>query len=216
MYDLWMALAVVSIVLSLWCVINVIRPFPKLGINHRGLAIVFFIITVAGFGQFSQWGSAARDREIEALRVTDPDAYFVELRKARGDAAYLKILKEQYPDRYAREQPAIQEALVKQFAKDHPIEDDGPSQADKESTWIAKGQEAVEARLKDGGSAKFRKLQFSNKSGIPMSCGEVNSKNSLGGYVGYQRYVSGGSADLTFLEEEVADFDKVWKKFCAG
>ena len=47
-----------------------------------------------------------------------------------------------------------------------------------------------------------------------MTCGEVNSKNSLGGYVGYQRFVSAGKAELTFLEEEAADFSGVWNRFC--
>jgi len=47
-----------------------------------------------------------------------------------------------------------------------------------------------------------------------MTCGEVNSKNSFGGYGGYQKFVSAGKAELTFLEEEVSDFNVVWNRKC--
>ncbi|EQB4364838.1 hypothetical protein ACYJ3O_004622 [Vibrio parahaemolyticus] len=90
------------------------------------------------------------------------------------------------------------------------------SEKQKEELWIVKGQMAVKEKLKDSGSAKFRNLFFNrSKDGIPVTCGEVNSKNSFGAYSGYQRFVSGGSIELTFLEEEVSDgFSKVWKTLC--
>jgi hypothetical protein len=92
----------------------------------------------------------------------------------------------------------------------------GTAQTGKELAWIGKGKEAVKARLKDPKSADFRNVFFHRGvDGLPMTCGEVNSKNSFGGYTGFQKFVSGGSADTTFLEDEVADFAVVWNRLCA-
>jgi len=51
-----------------------------------------------------------------------------------------------------------------------------------------------------------------------MTCGEVNSKNSFGGYGGFQKFVSAGRAELTFLSEQMTDGDfvEVWNRMCVG
>ena len=49
------------------------------------------------------------------------------------------------------------------------------------------------AALKDPDSAKFRNERVGGHL-ITVVCGEVNSKNSLGGYVGYERYIGAGEA----------------------
>jgi hypothetical protein len=87
----------------------------------------------------------------------------------------------------------------------------------KKVTWILKGKETISSLLKDSDSAKFRHLFFSGKV-VPIVCGEVNSKNSFGGYVGYQKFVTANQADLTVLETEMkpGEFGKVWNKFCAN
>ncbi|MBV5329429.1 MAG: hypothetical protein JZU65_17695 [Chlorobium sp.] len=85
----------------------------------------------------------------------------------------------------------------------------------KKIGWMQKGMEATKAKLKDPSSAKFRGVYFhQGADGIPMTCGEVNSKNSFGGYGGFHRFFSAGKSDLTFLEEQVADFSTVWNQFC--
>lgn len=85
----------------------------------------------------------------------------------------------------------------------------------KKIGWMQKGMEAAKAKLKDPSSAQFRGVYFNQGAdGIPMTCGEVNSKNSFGGYGGFQKFVSAGKSDLTFLEEQVADFSTVWNRFC--
>lgn len=81
--------------------------------------------------------------------------------------------------------------------------------------WMDKGKEAVKLKLKDSSSAQFRNIYFHRGAdNIPMTCGEVNSKNSYGGYNGYQKFISAGNSDLTFLEEQVKDFYIIWNKFC--
>lgn len=86
----------------------------------------------------------------------------------------------------------------------------------REILWLKKGKEAVKTRLKDPRSAEFKDVFFfKGKEGVPVACGQVNAKNSLGGYTGFKHFVSAGSPDLTYLENEVTDFAAVWKKFCA-
>lgn len=83
----------------------------------------------------------------------------------------------------------------------------------KEISWMNLGKEAVKKRLKDGSSAEFRNVFFKN-NGVPITCGEVNAKNSFGGYGGYQRFISAGNDELTFIEEQVSDFEISWNRFC--
>ena len=78
---------------------------------------------------------------------------------------------------------------------------------------IRVGQRAVESRLKDAESAKFRN-QFVGKSGIP--CGEVNARNGFGGYNGFKRYIASGGG-VSVIEGEIPSdqFEETWQRFCA-
>ena len=92
-------------------------------------------------------------------------------------------------------------------------------QANKEFAWMERGKVSVREKLKDPDSAKFQNLYFhKGKDNIPMTCGEVNSKNSFGGYGGFQKFISAGSPELTFLSEQMDanEFANVWNKFCAN
>jgi hypothetical protein len=85
----------------------------------------------------------------------------------------------------------------------------------KQQSWIRVGKDSVRSKLKDGDSAKFQNVFFNqSKDGVPVSCGQVNSKNGFGAYGGYQRYIATNRADLTFLEEQVSDFQIAWNRFC--
>lgn len=85
----------------------------------------------------------------------------------------------------------------------------------KQQQWIRIGKDAVRAKLKDSGSAKFKDVYFfRGRDRVPVTCGQVNAKNSFGGYSGFQHFVSAGSADLTYLESEVKDFRAVWNRLC--
>jgi len=67
----------------------------------------------------------------------------------------------------------------------------------------------VRGVLKDPDSATFR-----NWNG---PCGEVNSKNSFGGFTGYQRFIA-ASEKLVILENDSGlsgeDFQGIWNKAC--
>ncbi len=87
------------------------------------------------------------------------------------------------------------------------------SEKTKEFLWIEDAKDNIRNKLKDSKSAQFRNTRFTHFEGIPVVCGEVNSKNSFGGMTGYQHFVATG-ANLVLLEEQVADFHKVWNKMC--
>jgi hypothetical protein len=102
---------------------------------------------------------------------------------------------------------------------DTSASDAAAEQNNKEFAWMERGKDAARAKLKDQDSARFRNVRFhKGKDGVPMTCGEVNSKNSFGGYGGFQKFISAGRAEFTFLSEQMdaAEFTKVWNQFCAG
>lgn len=92
----------------------------------------------------------------------------------------------------------------------------GESPAQKEAriraNMQALGEKYVKAKLKDPDSAQFQNQFIGTKD---AACGEVNAKNSFGGYIGFKRYISAG-VDLTVLESDMApeEFDASWRKIC--
>lgn len=83
----------------------------------------------------------------------------------------------------------------------------------KETVWVERSKDAVKAKMKDPNSAQFRNVYFSRSGGVPVACGEVNAKNSYGGYRGYQFFIAAGDS-LTVLESEVSDFKALWQQLC--
>lgn len=58
---------------------------------------------------------------------------------------------------------------------------------------LDKGTKAIAANLKDPGSANFRNVRLVKYLDSAVICGEVNAKNSYGGYVGFKDFVAGTS-----------------------
>lgn len=74
---------------------------------------------------------------------------------------------------------------------------------------------ALKEKLTDPGSAKFRRVTVHRQSsGTKVVCGEVNAKNRAGGYNGYVRFVSLGTTEYTYLEQEVEDMNSLWREVC--
>jgi hypothetical protein len=71
-----------------------------------------------------------------------------------------------------------------------------------------RGKDAVRATLKDPDSALFRDVEFYRFTGA--TCGQFNAKNSMGGYVGYRKFVVTQTGKLSvqgeidFSSDEVA------------
>lgn len=73
-------------------------------------------------------------------------------------------------------------------------------QAEKDSA-IAAAKQEIEKNLKDPASAQYRNLRVA--SGV---CGEVNAKNSLGGYVGFRRFTYHKSDGVQFEPGQSENF----------
>ncbi len=87
------------------------------------------------------------------------------------------------------------------------------SSPSKQDDWIWASQNGIKNRLKDPGSAKFKDSFFVLWKGTPVVCGYVNSKNAMGGYGGFQRFIASGDV-IAYLEEQVVDFNNVWREIC--
>jgi hypothetical protein len=55
---------------------------------------------------------------------------------------------------------------------------------------IEKGKAAIANKLKDPSSAQFRNVRLVKYLDGEVICGEINGKNSYGGYVGYSDFVA--------------------------
>jgi hypothetical protein len=59
-------------------------------------------------------------------------------------------------------------------------------------------QDSIKATLKDPDSAQFQNIRIADYDGGKVVCGEINAKNSYGGYVGYKSFVAGISGSTIF------------------
>jgi hypothetical protein len=59
-----------------------------------------------------------------------------------------------------------------------------------ESEALSAAQESLKQSLKDPSSAQFRNVRLVTFGSGKVICGEVNAKNSYGGYVGFKRFVA--------------------------
>jgi hypothetical protein len=101
--------------------------------------------------------------------------------------------------------------------QDLTIDSASSEQEQQRMLWVEQAKESVRAQLKDADSAEFRGVAVREYKGAPLVCGEVNAKNSFGGYGGYQQFVFAGSMG-TFLAEHMqpGEMTKVWSEFCSG
>lgn len=83
------------------------------------------------------------------------------------------------------------------------------------SGFIVEAKAAVTAAFKDPASAQFQSLFISGRA-LPVLCGEINAKNSYGGYVGFRRFYSTGQASLTEVENprDRFVFERMWPSMC--
>lgn len=93
-------------------------------------------------------------------------------------------------------------------------DDDKPSTSNRYFEVKSLVEQSVKGVLKDPDSAEFRGFFPGESNGNAIGCGEVNSKNTFGGYTGFKRYVSAGG-DAVGLEGETPGFEEAWNTFCA-
>lgn len=77
---------------------------------------------------------------------------------------------------------------------------------------IVAAQRAVRASLKDPDSAQFKDVYANYTEEFQVvACGQINSKNSLGGYTGFKRFVSNGRTAIIEGRDNITD---AWKGAC--
>lgn len=78
-----------------------------------------------------------------------------------------------------------------------------------DSELIEMAQDSVRGILKDPGSAQFQKMVVRKIDEGRVVCGEVNAKNSYGGYVGFKHFVSGvAGAQIESTGSRYPDIDR--------
>jgi hypothetical protein len=86
----------------------------------------------------------------------------------------------------------------------------------------SEGKRAVVDLLRDPMSALFRNSFVSRMTLFPSGqpgmvlCGEVNSKNGYGGYVGFSRFYSFGKEHVVIESPEQLTFAEKWHDYCTN
>jgi hypothetical protein len=81
-------------------------------------------------------------------------------------------------------------------------------------TPVDHANKLVKPALKDPDSAQFRGVFVSGNKLFWHVCGEVNSKNSFGGYTGFQRFMVDGDGKLVSFEQNNSEFPTLWATWC--
>lgn len=91
-----------------------------------------------------------------------------------------------------------------------------PINARETAAFAAAHKALVRGSLKDPSSAQFQSVFVSRgTSGARILCGEVNAKNSFGGYVGFKRFYAVEAGWATIDNEDEADvFRAMWPQVC--
>ncbi|MDO9007464.1 MAG: hypothetical protein Q7U80_04515 [Thiobacillus sp.] len=77
---------------------------------------------------------------------------------------------------------------------------------------IVAAKRAIRASLKDPDSAQFKGVYANYTEEFSVAaCGQVNSRNSFGGYTGFKRFVSSGKSVIVEGRDNIAD---AWADAC--
>ena len=99
----------------------------------------------------------------------------------------------------AQEKPAEKPA-----ARDHSIPQPWPDMM---------GERVVGMFLKDPSSARYQNLTYRTRGPLGVVCGEVNARNSFGGYTGFKDFIAIADHSVTFEDGSVR-FVRRWNKLC--
>lgn len=95
-----------------------------------------------------------------------------------------------------------------------------PSSASRYAQDVTKAKELLVRSFKDPASVQWRNTFVSERHSVAL-CGELNAKNSYGGYIGFQRFLSVPAQDLFLIYDEKSAsvpgvFQGQWDIFCAN
>jgi hypothetical protein len=99
------------------------------------------------------------------------------------------------------------------YAGRAPAPSNSPAPLDK-TLFIAAQEERIRASLRDPDSARFRNESIRTKGEGGTLCGQINFKNSTGGYEGFQRFISGHAAPVLEGTIGPGEMNKQWTILC--
>ena len=94
-----------------------------------------------------------------------------------------------------------------------PAPSSSPGPLDR-TRFITNEEERIRAGLRDPESARFRNESISTSRTGATLCGQVNSKNAVGGYEGFQRFISGQTPPLIEGTIGPDEMNRQWTKLC--
>ena len=95
------------------------------------------------------------------------------------------------------------------------------SATEDKAQWVKYSRAFAEVRmqkaLKDPESARFRNITIEDQSSFKpevagIACGQVNAKNSFGGYTGFKSFMVVGGIPME--DSSSASFVRLWNKHC--
>lgn len=164
--------------------------------------IILIVVFIVGAG-----GYIYKSNQADKKRLADAAQVYKD--QQAQVAAEIKADQEKY-DKQQQDQKE-QDAKARLDAMKISAQNQKADQ-DKTANQIKVAEDAVKQVLLDADSAKFR-----NQKG---NCGEVNSKNKFGGYVGFSRYIYDPSKKTASIESESTSgtptvvMDALWKVKC--
>ncbi|MCE1236691.1 MAG: hypothetical protein LWW93_10075 [Hyphomicrobiales bacterium] len=165
----------------------------------------------AGFTDAAAWAaSRASALGVEAPASTEPAAI------AQTNAALTKETQRREAERKARDVEARRKA--EEEAVLHPLGVRYDKATDhRHVAMMDAAMAAMRDRLKDPKSADFRNVFLNSSGGAVVACGEVNSRNGFGGYVGFQPFVASPVGGIAVLASDMkkGEFEKTWKALCS-
>ena len=82
-----------------------------------------------------------------------------------------------------------------------------------EAGYISRANSTLVQDFKDPDSVKFRNI-FLSQIDVPIVCGEVNAKNSYGGYTGFKKYYATDTKNFGKVDDGSGKFTEIWERYC--
>lgn len=89
-----------------------------------------------------------------------------------------------------------------------------PTLAQDKHEAIRHAQDAVREKLQDPRNAQFKDVAYFQSDSLDVVCGQVNAKNTYGGYAGFREFLVLDKVALLRVGFNQKIFDEAWDHFC--
>ena len=128
---------------------------------------------------------------------------------------FISMISNPSPSSGYSSKPPTTQSLTPRYASNKEM---FMSNKGKAFAWMESDKSSIEDILKDADSAEFRDVFISFYSDSPVTCGQVNAKNSFGGYAGFKDFIAAKSARIRVVrgdgQMQDSEFVQVWNTAC--